>query len=85
MKHKVLLLAAVCLALVRVDALSAQTPKGVRLVFNQAHGEQPPPSQLEPVARKLGLGDPDVRCADQRRHARGRAHALPSRPLDRVH
>jgi hypothetical protein len=55
MKHTVLLLAAVCLSLVRVDLLSAQTPKGVRLVFDQAHGEQPPPPQLEPMAKKLGL------------------------------
>ena len=55
MTHKVLVLAAVVLSLVRVDLLSAQAQKGARLVFDQAHGEQPPPSQLEPVAKKLGL------------------------------
>ena len=49
------MLAVAVLALVRVDLLSAQTQKGVRLVFDQAHGEQPPPPQLEPVAKKLGL------------------------------
>lgn len=55
MTHKVLVVAVAVLALVRIDFLSAQAQKGVRLVFDQSHGEQPPPPQLEPVAKKLGL------------------------------
>jgi len=55
MTYKVLVHAAVVLSLVRVDSLPAQAQKGVRLIFDQAHGEQPPPAQLEPVAKKLGL------------------------------
>jgi hypothetical protein len=55
MKGKLLLLAAICLCLVRVDLLRGQGPSRSRLVFDQAHGELPPPGQLDAVARKLGL------------------------------
>jgi hypothetical protein len=53
-KHKMVLVAAIGLCFIRVDLLGGQGT-GLRLVFDQAHGEQPPPSQLDPVARKLGL------------------------------
>jgi hypothetical protein len=55
MKNKMLLVAAIGLCLIRVDNLSAQGRGSVRLVFDQAHGEQPPPPQLAAVASKLGL------------------------------
>jgi hypothetical protein len=55
MRSRMLLVAAVCFSLVRLDVLWGQQPKRTRLVFDQAHGEQPPPSQLDPIARKLGL------------------------------
>jgi hypothetical protein len=50
-----LLAVAVVLCLVRVDLLSGQGTARIRLVFDQAHGEQPPPGQLDAVAKKLGL------------------------------
>jgi hypothetical protein len=53
--RKALHLAAIGLCVIRVDLLGAQGQSRVRLVFDQAHGEQPPPSQLGPVARQLGL------------------------------
>jgi hypothetical protein len=34
---------------------AAQSRAPARLVFDQAHGQQPPPPPLEPLARKLGL------------------------------
>lgn len=55
MKNKVLLVAAIGLCFIRVDLLWGQGETRLRLVFDQAHGEQPPPSQLDPVAKKLGL------------------------------
>jgi hypothetical protein len=55
MKNKMLLVAAIGLCFMRADLLWAQGASRVRLVFDQAHGEQPPPSQLDPVAKKLGL------------------------------
>jgi len=55
MKNKVLCLAAIGLCVMQVDPLSAQGKTRVRLVFDQAHGEQPPPNQLNPVAKQLGL------------------------------
>jgi hypothetical protein len=53
MKSKLLLLAAMSLCLTRVDFLAEQSL--ARLVFDQAHGEQPPPGQLHAVAKTLGL------------------------------
>jgi hypothetical protein len=55
MKSQTLLLAAVCLSIVQVDPLAGGEQARTRLVFDQAHGQQPPPSQLEPIAKKLGL------------------------------
>ena len=55
MKNTMLLLAAICLSFIRVDLLSGHEQAPLRLVFDQAHGEQPPPSQLDAVAKKLGL------------------------------
>jgi hypothetical protein len=53
--RKVLVTAAIGLCLIRVDSLSAQGAGSARLVYDQAHGEQPPPPQLGAVAQKLGL------------------------------
>jgi hypothetical protein len=50
-----LVFAAIGLCLVRVDLLWGQAAGSVRLLFDQAHGEQPPPDQLGAVAKKLGL------------------------------
>jgi hypothetical protein len=55
MKERALLVAAIGLCLMRVDLLWGQGAGAVRLVFDQAHGEQPPPAQLDAVAKKLGL------------------------------
>jgi len=54
MKRKILVLTAVCLSLVHTGVLGEEQAR-TRLVFDQAHGELPPPGQLEPLARKLGL------------------------------
>jgi hypothetical protein len=54
MKHKIALL-VVCLAVIRGDVPLAQGQARVRLVFDLAHGQQPPPPPLEPIAKKLGL------------------------------
>jgi hypothetical protein len=55
MKHKLSLFAAIGLCFIPVGLLSGQGARPVRLVFDQAHGEQPPPAQLAVVAKKLGL------------------------------
>jgi hypothetical protein len=55
MKITTLVLAAVCLLVIRVTTVANAEQARVRLVFDRAHGEQPPPSQLEPIAKKLGL------------------------------
>ena len=55
MKTKTLFFAAISLCLLSVDLLSAQEVGRVRLMFDQAHGEQPPPAQLHALAEKLGL------------------------------
>lgn len=55
MIRKVWLLAAMVLCLSRVELPCAQVRGPVRLVFDQAHGELPPPAQLDAVAKKLGL------------------------------
>ena len=53
MKNRLLLFAALSLGLIRFDLVSGQAMN--RLVFDQAHGQQPPPPQMEAVAKKLGL------------------------------
>jgi hypothetical protein len=55
MKSRMLIAAAISLCLMRVELIRAQGPNRVRLVFDQAHGEQPPPNQLHAIAKKLGL------------------------------
>ncbi|MGH9892578.1 MAG: hypothetical protein ACREA0_11440 [bacterium] len=55
MTRTTLLLAAVCLCLIRFDRLPAQGTSLARVVFDQAHGELPPPVQMDAVAKKLGL------------------------------
>src|SRR5262245_41449582 len=55
MKCRVLLLAAIGVCLIRVDLLWGQEKGPIRLVFDQAHGEQSPPVQLSALAKKLGL------------------------------
>jgi hypothetical protein len=55
MRNKMLLLATIGLCFIPCDLLHGQTATRVRLVFDQAHGEQPPPPQLDAIARKLGL------------------------------
>jgi hypothetical protein len=50
------LLAAICLCVFRVDVLPTQESGSARVVvFDQAHGELPPPPQMADVAKKLGL------------------------------
>jgi hypothetical protein len=50
------LLAAMCLSVTRVDLLPAQEPSSARVVvFDQAHGQLPPPPKMADVARTLGL------------------------------
>ena len=53
MNNATLLVTVFALSLLPADALRAQAGTA-RLVFDQAHGEQPPP-QMEAVAKKLGL------------------------------
>jgi hypothetical protein len=55
MKNKLLLFAAIGLCFIRVELLWGQGAGPVRLVFDQAHGELPPPGQLDAMAKKLGL------------------------------
>lgn len=55
MNMRMLVVALVSLSLVDVDALSGQGANPGRVVFDQAHGEQPPPPQMDAVAKKLGL------------------------------
>jgi hypothetical protein len=46
---------AIGVSLVQVNPLWGQGAAPMRLVFDQAHGELPPPPQLQTVAKKLGL------------------------------
>ena len=55
MKYRVWMAIVLGLCGVQVQQPSAQGARPVRLVFDQAHGEQPPPPPLADVARKLGL------------------------------
>jgi hypothetical protein len=38
-----------------VDLKSGQRAEPVRLIYDQAHGEQPPPGPMDAIAKKLGL------------------------------
>lgn len=55
MRNTMLVFAAIGLCFIRGDLVRGQAATRTRLVFDQAHGEQPPPGQLDPIARKLGL------------------------------
>src|SRR5687768_6847850 len=55
MANTLLLAATLGLCFARLDAIAAQATTAARLVFNQARGQQPPPAQLNDVAKKLGL------------------------------
>ena len=55
MRHIVLPLAICALSLTASEAVANQAARPTRLVFDQAHGELPPPQQLGPLASKLGL------------------------------
>ena len=55
MKNTVLLLAVVGLCVVPAGMVEGQSARGNRIVFDQAHGQLPPPEQLGPAAKKLGL------------------------------
>jgi hypothetical protein len=39
----------------RIDLLRGQRGDAVRLLYDQAHGEQPPPGPMDAIAKKLGL------------------------------
>ena len=39
----------------RIDLLRRQRADTVRLVYDQAHGEEPPPGPMDAIAKKLGL------------------------------
>jgi hypothetical protein len=54
-RRTLLFAAAVVLCVVVGDDVYGQGAGRVRLVFDQAHGQQPPPSQLHTLAQKLGL------------------------------
>ena len=55
MRNTIHLTAAIAVCLVHSDPLLGQTAQPVRVIFDQAHGEQPPPPQMGDTARKLGL------------------------------
>ena len=55
MKSGMLLLAAIGVCLIRLEGVQGQVKGPSRLVFDQAHGQQPPPGQLSGLATKLGL------------------------------
>ncbi len=55
MKWTTLLLAAMGLCVIRVPLVWGQMTGSPRLVFDQAHGEQPPPPALSAVAKRVGL------------------------------
>ena len=55
MKYTRLLCAAITLWFISVDLAWAQQPRRVRLMFDEAHGEQAPPPPLDALAKKLGL------------------------------
>src|SRR5438094_844451 len=39
----------------RIDLLRGQRAAPVRLMYDQAHGEQPPPGPMDAIAKKIGL------------------------------
>jgi hypothetical protein len=55
MSQTLILMAAIGLCVVWPDLPGGQERTRSRLVFDQAHGQQPPPGQLDAIAGKLGL------------------------------
>lgn len=55
MKNVIFLFAAIGLGLTSVSAAAAPGAEPVRLIYDQAHSEEPPPEALEAIVRKLGL------------------------------
>ena len=55
MKNTALFLTLVALCLIPLRFAHGQSPRANRLVFDQAHGQLPPPAALGEVARKLDL------------------------------
>lgn len=55
MMRMIVPLAAACLSVARIDLPASEPQTRARLVFDLAHGQQPPPEPLGPMAAKLGL------------------------------
>jgi len=55
MKCRLWLLAAIAVYVIPVEPAWAQAKSPERVVFDQAHGELPPPPELSTIAQKLGL------------------------------
>ena len=55
MKNVKLLFSVIGFCLISISSAAAQGADPIRLVFDQAHGEQPPPEPMGAMARKLGL------------------------------
>jgi hypothetical protein len=55
MTYRVWIAIALGLCGMQLHEASAQGPRPVRMIFDQAHGQQPPPPALADVAKKLGL------------------------------
>src|SRR4029453_16156916 len=53
--NKMLLLAALGCCCISVSGVGAQRADTVRLLYDQAHGEEPLPGPMDAIARKLGL------------------------------
>jgi hypothetical protein len=55
-KTRLALFAALyCAFTIAAVEIAAQTSTTVRLLYDQAHGEQPPPGPMDAIAKKLGL------------------------------
>ena len=55
MTRKMVVFIAIGLWLALVAALKGQSRSSIRLIFDQGHGELPPPRQMNAVANRLGL------------------------------
>ena len=55
MKTMKVLFAVLGFCLISTPAVATQEAKPVRLVYDQAHGQEPPPEPFDALARKLGL------------------------------
>jgi Peptidase family M23 len=66
MKNKIFVFAAVSLCFVRVALLWGLETAPVRWVFDQAHGQQPPPAQLAKTVRVTVIPDPPFAERDEK-------------------